>query len=267
MTVEYLDHMGTDLDVVNAARVSFDKESEWEVAGIAGIPGWGGPGHRKLKEKDVRLLHFLARGMTSEDLEALMDEIAHPVVEVTADRAQIRECFRRYRHRPLHWSPFAHVIVKMRVTAPFAIARQLETHQIGLAANEVSRRYVDARPAVARPHVWRSRPGDRKQGSGGALSEGEAVEAAHAYGSAVMAALEAYDRMISIGVAPEQARFVLPAGAYTTWIWTGSLLAFHRVCQHRLGADAQAEVRVVAEGIRDVCAALFPASWQALEAH
>ena len=27
--VEYLDHMGSDLSVVNAARVSFHKESTW----------------------------------------------------------------------------------------------------------------------------------------------------------------------------------------------------------------------------------------------
>ena len=31
MTVELIDHMGSDLSVVNAARVSFDKESDWKV--------------------------------------------------------------------------------------------------------------------------------------------------------------------------------------------------------------------------------------------
>ena len=29
MQVEYIDHMGSDLSVVNAARVSFDKKSDW----------------------------------------------------------------------------------------------------------------------------------------------------------------------------------------------------------------------------------------------
>ena len=29
MKVEYIDHMGSDLSVVNAARVSFDKTSDW----------------------------------------------------------------------------------------------------------------------------------------------------------------------------------------------------------------------------------------------
>ena len=30
MIVRYLDHMGSDLEVVNDARVSFGKESEWD---------------------------------------------------------------------------------------------------------------------------------------------------------------------------------------------------------------------------------------------
>lgn len=48
ITVEYLGHMGSDLDVVNAARVSFAKESEWE--------GWF-----ELKKGDAQLIRFLAK--------------------------------------------------------------------------------------------------------------------------------------------------------------------------------------------------------------
>jgi len=33
MKVDYIEHMGSDLTVVNAARVSFSKHSHWEVAG------------------------------------------------------------------------------------------------------------------------------------------------------------------------------------------------------------------------------------------
>jgi len=54
--VSYFNHMGSDLDVVNAARVSFDKESQWEVAA----------GYRRydtgiLSEKDQKLIHYLAK--------------------------------------------------------------------------------------------------------------------------------------------------------------------------------------------------------------
>lgn len=47
---EYIDHMGTDLSVVNAARVSYAKESTWAEFYT-----------RELKEGDHRLIQFLAR--------------------------------------------------------------------------------------------------------------------------------------------------------------------------------------------------------------
>ena len=52
--VELLDHMGSDLDVVNAARVSFDKESELEPY------GWGPESHLDLSHKDCCLIDYLA---------------------------------------------------------------------------------------------------------------------------------------------------------------------------------------------------------------
>lgn len=51
MRVDLVDWMGSDLTVVNAARVSFDKESHWE----------NEDGASGLLEKDQRLLAYLAR--------------------------------------------------------------------------------------------------------------------------------------------------------------------------------------------------------------
>mgnify|MGYP003670750505 FL=1 len=48
----YIDHMGTDLTVANAARVSFGKTSEMEE------DQWGPP---KLKDKDAKLIKYLAK--------------------------------------------------------------------------------------------------------------------------------------------------------------------------------------------------------------
>lgn len=49
--VKLIHHVGSDLDVVNAARVSFNKESEWD--------GWGDD--PSLKEKDAKLINYLAK--------------------------------------------------------------------------------------------------------------------------------------------------------------------------------------------------------------
>ena len=72
-----------------------------------------------------------------------------------------------------------------------------------------------------------------------------------------------YGELIAAGVAPEQARLVLPMAMETQWIWTGSLMAFIRICKERLAADAQQETREVAQEFHKHLVALFPHSMAA----
>jgi thymidylate synthase (FAD) len=122
ITAEYVHHCGNDLTVANSARVSFAKESELE------DDAWGPP---KLKEKDAKLIRYLAREK--------------------------------------HISPFGHCFATFRVKAPIFVARQLVKHSF-LRWNEVSRRYVDDEPEFYTPKVWRGRSADKKQGSDGVVS-------------------------------------------------------------------------------------------------
>lgn len=55
MQATYRNHMGTDLDVVNAARVSFKKESTWRKY------DGDSPAEFRLEEKDIKLIYYLAR--------------------------------------------------------------------------------------------------------------------------------------------------------------------------------------------------------------
>ena len=50
----YIDHMGTDLSVVNAARVSFAKKSEWN-------PDWRDDHYEPLLPADSKLIKYLAK--------------------------------------------------------------------------------------------------------------------------------------------------------------------------------------------------------------
>ena len=229
MSVEYIDHMGSDLSVVNAARVSFDKASSWELHPVGHLhPEY--PYAERLSEKDAKLIAYLAK----------------------------------YNH----WSPFAHTSVQLRIKAPIFVARQLVKHQVGGVWNEVSRRYVDSEPEFYFPEVWRGRPTDgAKQGSSGVVdieqrwSGGEVSDPAS---TAVMESLDAYNALLSLGVAPEQARMVLPQNMQTEWIWTGSVMFFARVCKQRLDPHAQQESQEIAKLISDCVQPLFPASWAAL---
>ncbi len=205
--------MGSDLSVVNAARVSFGKKSEWN------------PNYRDeppLYPKDEKLIKYLAK------------------------------------HK--HISPFGHSFASFHVKAPIFVARQLVKHKF-LRWNEISRRYVDSDPEFYLPDEWRGRSEDRKQGSDGVIyplsvSENEFVN---------YTALRVYKELLEEGVAPEQARMVLPQSTMTEWYWSGSLDAFADMCNLRCKNDTQYETRVVANKISEKLLDLFPVSWEALK--
>lgn len=241
LSVDLIDHMGSDLSVVNAARVSFAKESKWDetpvniqVLSHLSVPGK----NRKLSDKDTQLIYYLAK------------------------------------HG--HWSPFSHCFLSFRIKAPIFVARQLGKHQVGLTWNEVSRRYVDSEPEFYVPEGWRKRADNVKQGSTDELVNDkitmyhpgndyettdtitDVANCVHYY------ALNVYDQMLKAGVCPEQARMIFPQSMLTEWIWSGSLYAFARVCKLRLDTHAQLETRHLAGEIGSICADKFPVSWEAL---
>ena len=150
------------------------------------------------------------------------------------------------------------------------LANGLVVHNcVGGVWNEVSRRYVDSEPEFYFPNVWRGRPtGGAKQGSSGVVARmdgyaGESSVPAYAH-TAASNALRLYNEMLAAGVAPEQARMILPQNMMTEWYWTGSLMFFARVCAQRLDPHAQAESQEIAKMLSDIVQPLFPVSWAAL---
>jgi len=202
MEVKVIDVMGTDLTVVNAARVSFKKE------------------HIKFdNEKDEKLIKYLA----------------------THD----------------HWSPFGHCSMQFHIKAPIFVARQLVKHQVGLVWNEVSRRYVDDEPEFYTPKRWRLKADNKKQGS-----SDETIE--YNIDGSIMFVKQTYENLLKAGVAPEMARMILPQNLYTEWYWSGTLMAFARVCNLRCAKDTQWETRQIADKIDYESEKLFPTSWKYL---
>lgn len=164
-----------------------------------------------------------------------------------------------------HWTPFAHPQIMLHIKAPVSIRTQLFKHKVGFVENEISRRYVSETPDVYIPN-WRSKPlNGAKQGSGDFINdENIRAEQELSYTSAVISAIQTYEKLLMSGVAPEQARFVLPQGAYTEWYWTGSLAAYARVFKQRMDPHAQWEVRQYAEAMGKIIAPYFPVSWAEL---
>ena len=172
----------------------------------------------------------------------------------------------RYLAKHNHWSPFGHASLQFRIKAPVFVARQLVKHQVGLTWNEISRRYVDYEPEFYEVDKWRGRPINKKQGSSEEEIEWiDRTTRTDALQSQVEnVALANYNRMLDAGVAPEQARMILPQSMMTEWYWSGTLYAFARICNLRCAEDAQYETRIVANLIDDECKKLFPISWMEL---
>jgi thymidylate synthase (FAD) len=224
--VELVDSMGSDLSVVNAARVSFAKESDWEWQTFPEEYVLGKIRYQsKLSDKDAKLIAYLAK------------------------------------HN--HWTPFGHAFLSFRIKAPIFVARQLVKHQVGLVWNEVSRRYVDDEPEFWFERTYHYRPVNAKQGadietlenSDGILAEDREL---------CEYALRLYNRKIEQGVAPEEARETLPLNTITEWIWSGSLAAYARVVRLRLDGHAQSATREIAQKINDLIPKEFEHSWRAL---
>lgn len=206
--VTYQAHMGNDLSVVNAARVSHNKKSN------------------ELCEKDLNLLNFLAK------------------------------------HN--HFTPFTHTSITLTIECPIFVRTQLFKHKVGLTENEISRRYVTDEPVFFIPDELRVRPCNIKQGS----TKGS-VHSLNEYYKQSMTevceqSLQLYNTMVANGVAPEQARSILPQNTMTMFYWTGNLMSFYRVYKLRSAADSQIETQEVANQIKDIMLRLYPNAWNAL---
>lgn len=250
MQVTLIDKMGSDLTVVNAARVSFHKESEWEVdwntneEGVVLCDGKTETHSLNLSQKDQKLISYLAKNN--------------------------------------HWTPFSHVMITMREKIPIFVARQRFKHMVGFTYNEVSRRYVDDDPEYHVPDVWRERASNKKQGSGEGTVEWlehdervvwDDLHSPHIttsikeeYKAFLEYAEYLYKTMIKNDVAPEQARMVLPQSLFTEYYCTGSLAAWARAYKLRSDLHAQLEIQELAKKWNEVISGIdeLKHSWKAL---
>jgi len=164
-----------------------------------------------------------------------------------------------------HVSPFFHPQVRFRIKMPIFVAREWYRHTIGFARNEVSRRYVDTPPECWIPFPDELRERDPRVKQGSKSTPVDDAENIHIILSNQMnQAMKTYQQLLDNHVAPEVARAVLPQSMYTEFIETGSLAAYARLCQLRLGSDAQKEIRDYANAVSEALAKAFPASWAAL---
>ncbi|HRE42237.1 MAG TPA: FAD-dependent thymidylate synthase [Ignavibacteria bacterium] len=208
--IEVVDKLGSDLTVVNSARVSFGKRKT------------------EFDDSDRKLVKFLAK------------------------------------HK--HWSPFRHLVVQFHIKAPEFVMRQWYKHVVGIetsssyatkdhAWNEISGRYVPVTDYYS-PSNWRRQSDNNKQASEGSIEE--QGDADKIFNDAMKSITEHYEQLLSLGVAKEQARLILPLNQYTEVYWTASFQAIMNFIELRDEATAQWEIRQYAIALKELMMEIYP---------
>lgn len=236
MKIELIDHCTSDLDVVNAARVSFAQRSDWERVAHATTPenvgkNWG-PGGLQLAERDAGLIRFLMRER--------------------------------------HGTPFEHGFLKFHVEAPIFVFREWHRHRVGHSYNEMSGRYVELERRFYQPDSWRV-----QEGKPGAYTYREMDPAEWDHQSEADAVLEnaykdawyAYQRLLHFGIAKEQARAVLPVGIYSQMIWSCNPRSLMHFCGLRCAPTAMQEIRTLADSALDALRFTMPVTAESFESN
>ena len=228
MKAELISCLGTDLTVVNAARVSFDKESDWEVNHSV---------RKELSAKDAALIRYLAKHNHFTPFTHCMVTLRETVpIFVARQRFKhtIGFSYNEVSRRYVDDTPEFYTPDTWRFKADNV---KQGSHYTGLTSQEVNGKLRD-----------------KEEANGLIMSPEEIYDDC----------LKTYKQLLSIGVCAEQARMVLPQSMYTSYYVTGSLSAFARAYKLRIDKHAQREIQELAEKWNAIIKDLYPVSWEAL---
>jgi len=172
----------------------------------------------------------------------------------------------RYLAKHKHYSPFRHLQVQFHIKAPEFVMRQWYKHVVGIettsnssakdhAWNEISGRYVEVEDYY-RPSVYRQQSEDNKQASEGEIQQQELAN--FVWDSTMKNVKEAYDGLLKLGVAKEQARAILPLNQYTEVYWTASFQAIMNFIELRNEKTSQWEIQEYAKVLLEQMKVVFP---------
>lgn len=247
MHVELIDSMGSDLSVCNAARVSMNKESGWVLNTDSST----------MEEAEA----FAAKVGGNIDWEWITSDRwmgGYPVTYMKeADKKLIK-----YLAEHKHTSCFEHQAATLRLKVPIFVARQIQRHRT-FSYNEVSRRYVKDELEFYWPDKWRKAADNVKQGSSDETVD-RADHIQYCVEKTIEGSLITYQQLLDGGVAPEQARMILPQNLMTTFYMSGNLRNWQNFLQLRLDPHSQKETRDVAVMIAAIIKELWPISYEAL---
>ena len=216
--VDYVSHMGSDLTVVNSARVSFGVEKD------------------ELDDKDRKLINYLIKHRHTSTLE-------HNLITF---RFTVPLYVRSQHHRHRTWSyneiSRRYTDVNIQFYEPKAFRTQHKTNRQASNAEELINPIMNSEDESHPKFGEWIHP----------ITAAEFV-AAHNADSLVL-----FEQLIEAGVCREQARGVLPQNLYTEYYGTVNLSNLLKFIDLRTHEGAQWEIRKVAEACLEIATDLYP---------
>ncbi len=165
-----------------------------------------------------------------------------------------------------HFSPFRHQHIQVIIKAPEFVMRQWYKHVVGIettsnhptkdhAWNEISGRYVPY-DEFYQPTEFRKQSEDNKQASDGLVDKQAYAKRTWEIGQ--REAISAYEDLLEMGVAREQARSILPLTVYTKVWWTASFQSVMNFIELRDEKTAQVEIQDYAKALKLIMLGIFP---------
>jgi len=241
ISVTYIQHMGNDLTVVNAARVSFGKQKE--ALGFTGAEG--GAMRPILHNSDVKLINYLAK-------HRHMSPFGHCFVSFHVE-APIFVARQLVKHKFLRWNEISRRYVDNdpEFYVPENWRERADDKKQGSGNGFVNELQCDDTEDYADDKAYLA-------------DYWETNTSRYVEDNTYSSSFAIYKELLANNICPEQARMVLPQSTMTEWYWSGSLDAFADMCILRCKDDTQGETRDIAHQISKVMLDLFPNSWQSL---
>lgn len=262
MEVTLIDKMGTELTIVNAARVSFgkhktilDKSDEGLIRYLAKHEHFS-PFRHCMIQLHIKCPEFVARQMYKHvvGIEATSSNPTkdHAWSEISGRYVKMGNDM----YIPKSWRGIEITTVIPGPSPAINIASLSNNNNAELSSSIGIANSMAFSTVVTRV--------TNKQGSGDDLTSDKQDQANTIYNNALTAMTEAYESLLELGVCKEQARIILPMSFYTEFYWTASLQAMINFIHLRDASDAQKEIRDLAQQIRSIVEKLFPIACTAL---
>jgi thymidylate synthase (FAD) len=242
--VNLVDHMGSDLSVVNAARISFSKRKD------------------KLDDSDKKLIHYLAKHKHTSPFRhtALQFHIKAPEFVLRQWYKHVVGCewtSGENRFVDHGWNEISGRYVKYEPEfyVPSSFRPQAQNNKQASEDGDLSDVIVNEDECAHR------------MPDGKVFNFVSPYKVKTLYEDTLCEIFHAYEDLIKAGVCREQARCLLPVCFYTEVYWTASLQAVVHFCKLRLDEHAQYEIREYAKVVSTLIREKFPISFDALIAN